>query len=324
MFVLGVVLVPLAPLAPAAVAGAAVLAALVPAAAQARSANIHIHGTAPEGYVNIRPEPNTNRAPVGRIPEGASPDYDCFTYGQNIGGVPVWFLVNYGGARGYISSYYDDSSYRSEAELTAKYGIPKCGTQPTNTPPPPASIFYAGDAPGDGYDYVSSTTFKRRKSEWYQSPCGAKGGSANFGDTIGGRPVTTLAGFSSGRLGPLYYLRTSPSRGAKITRIVLFDPGNKSDLSVCDPGASQTYADWLRRVPSAKLIILAGARTGENRHQGIQDIYFAPAIRGTAVAKRVIVCNLAGWSHQDVVRGYQHFAGNPPDSCPREYVQWSP
>ena len=191
-----------------------------PGSASAMPADIHIHGTAPEGYVNIRPAPNTSGAPIGRIPEGASPDYECFTYGEAIGGVPVWFLVNHG-VRGYYASYYDDSSYRTEAELTGKYGITKCGAAPPpgqSTPhPAPAngSIFYAGDAngTGDGYDYVRSASVKRYKHEWYRSGCGANVTTGNYGDVIDGRRITTLSGFSSGRLGPLYYLRKSPSRG---------------------------------------------------------------------------------------------------------------
>lgn len=301
--------------------------------ASAMPADIRIHGTAPEGYVNIRSAPNTSGAPIGRIPEGASPDYECFTYGESIGGVPVWFLVNYG-ARGYYASYYDDSSYRTDAELTGKYGIPKCGAAPaagqsTQPPPTPAngSIFYAGDTggTGDGYGYVRSASVKRYKREWYRSGCSANVTPGNYGDVIDGRRITTLAGFSSGRLGTLYYLRNSPSRGANVTRIVIFDPGNQSDLSgPCDRNASATLADWLRRVPSGKLIILAGKRTAESRHKGIQDVYFAPRIRGTSLAQRVIVCNLNGWSHADVIKGYQHFIGSPPDRCPSEYRQWTP
>lgn len=308
------------------------LAALTwqPGTASATPADIRIHGTAPEGYVNIRPAPNTSGTPTGRIPEGASPDFECFTYGESIGGVPVWFLVNYG-TRGYYASYYDDSSYRTEAELTGRYGIPKCGAAPPPTPSPPTapngSIFYAGDAvdTGDGYRYVRSASVKRYKREWYRSGCGANVTPGNYGDVIDGYRITTLAGFSSGRLGTLNYLRRTPSRGANVTRIVIFDPGNHSDLSgPCDRNASATLAGWLRRVPSGRLIILAGKRTSESRHEGIQKVYFAPRIRGTSLAQRVIVCNLNGWSHLDVIKGYQHFIGSPPDRCPNEYHQWSP
>jgi hypothetical protein len=109
------------------------------------TANIHIHGTAPENQVNIRPQPNTSQAPIGAIPEGASPDYNCYTYGEVIGSVPVWFSVNYNGVTGYYASYYDDSSYNSEDELTAKYGIQKWGaTPPPRTHPTPRSTPTSG------------------------------------------------------------------------------------------------------------------------------------------------------------------------------------
>lgn len=105
--------------------------------ALAISAPIHIHGTGGEG-VYIRPEANTSGPPIGWMPEGASPDYNCFAWGQNIGGVPIWFSVNYGGVTGYYASYYDDSSYHSNEELTAKYGVPLCGSVPPSPPPSPA------------------------------------------------------------------------------------------------------------------------------------------------------------------------------------------
>ena len=97
------------------------------ATASALSAPIHIANTGGEG-VFIRPEPNTGRPAVGWMPEGASPDFHCFVWGQNLNGVPIWFNVAYNGVTGYYASYYDDSSYHSNKEsLTAKYGVPLCG-----------------------------------------------------------------------------------------------------------------------------------------------------------------------------------------------------
>jgi len=104
--------------------------------AAAISAPIHIANTGGEG-VFIRPEPNTSHPAIGWIPEGASPDYNCFAWGQNINGVPIWFNVNYNGKTGYYASYYDDSSYHSNQELTAKYGVPLCGAVPPSPSPTP-------------------------------------------------------------------------------------------------------------------------------------------------------------------------------------------
>jgi hypothetical protein len=119
-----------------AVAGCVLASAICmsPAASLAITAPIHIHGTGGDG-VFIRPTPDTSQPARGWMPEGASPDYNCFTYGQMIGNVNVWFSVNYNGVTGFYASYYDDSSYHSEAELTSKYGIPKCGAPPPNQPP---------------------------------------------------------------------------------------------------------------------------------------------------------------------------------------------
>jgi hypothetical protein len=118
------------------------------AGAAAISASIHIANTGGEG-VFIRPEPNTSQPAVGWIPEGASPDYNCFAWGENINGVPIWFNVNYNGKTGYYASYFDDSSYHSNEELTAKYGIPLCGSvpSPSPTPTPPPSAAPAPAAP---------------------------------------------------------------------------------------------------------------------------------------------------------------------------------
>jgi hypothetical protein len=105
--------------------------------AQAISAPIQIANTGGEG-VNIRAAPTVDSAKIGWIPEGTSPDYNCFVWGENINGVPIWFNVNYGGVTGYYASYYDDSSYHSNEELTAKYGVPLCGSTPPPPPPPPS------------------------------------------------------------------------------------------------------------------------------------------------------------------------------------------
>jgi hypothetical protein len=114
------------------------------------SASIHIAHTDGQGVL-IRPTPDTTQTAVGLIPENASPDYTCFTYGENVNGVPIWFNVNYGGKSGFYASYFDDSSYSSDGELTQKYGIPKCA----GSEPAPAAardlVFPATNASGGVY-----------------------------------------------------------------------------------------------------------------------------------------------------------------------------
>lgn len=135
------------------VAALAVVALLLAASiAFAISAPIHIYGTGTDGVL-LHSGPTVGSTRVGWMAEGTSPDYHCFTYGDNVNGVNVWFYVTKpgGGPTGYYASYYDDSSYQSEAELTSKYGIPKCGAAPPETPaggdPAPTQPASTGSTP---------------------------------------------------------------------------------------------------------------------------------------------------------------------------------
>ena len=105
---------------------ALVLVVMAAAPALAVTAPIHISGTGSDGVV-IRPTPDTSQPAIGWMPEGASPDFSCFTYGQQVGNVNVWFEVSYNGVNGFYASYWDDSRYSNEAELTSRYGVPRCG-----------------------------------------------------------------------------------------------------------------------------------------------------------------------------------------------------
>ncbi|MDO8213462.1 hypothetical protein [Conexibacter sp. CPCC 206217] len=137
--------------------------------ALAISAPIHIHGTGIDGVL-IRPTPDTSQPARGWMGEGTSPDFHCFTYGQTIGNVNVWFYVTSpAGITGYYASYWDDSSYHSEGELTAKYGIPNCGAAP---PPPPPDPAPAPDPAPGGANLVFSVfnadggIYYRRSPSW--------------------------------------------------------------------------------------------------------------------------------------------------------------
>lgn len=308
---------------------ALLVAALVAApAAQAISAPIHIHGTGTDGVL-IRPTPDTSRPALGWMAEGTSPDYHCFTYGQTIGNVNVWFLVTSRGITGYYASYWDDSSYHSEAELTSKYGIPKCGatppppppTQPPTTPPPPppkaptySAIYYSPFNPTDNdawaraHDPTVATIYG---ALWWGYPvesirC-ARAASTHEALRLarqkGGGHVTNLAGWSLGRLGPIFFLKDASAAERKaVTYVVLIDPGTKDELT-CDRSvhAGSVLASWLQHSPNAHLIVISGdvsrhdASPDGHGSRGIQESYFN-AIRAThdqSVRNRVLTCNYA-------------------------------
>jgi hypothetical protein len=125
------------------------------------SAPIQIAGTDNEGVL-IQSEPNASSTRLGWMPEGASPGYECFTHGEMVGTVSVWFYVTYNGVTGFYPSFYDNSSYASDAELTAKYGVPPCGpapSTPAKAPPesgPTLSETAPPVVPGVGFDRVAT------------------------------------------------------------------------------------------------------------------------------------------------------------------------
>jgi uncharacterized protein YraI len=293
------------------------------ASALAISAPIHIAGTDGEG-VFIRPDPSTANPAVGWMPEGASPDYNCFVWGQNVGGVPIWFNVNYGGKTGYYASYYDDSSYHSNEELTAKYGVPLCGSvpppssppaspgpPPASSPPPPAgsppvnsplAIYYSpynkGDSGGQ-FELNDGATKTLYEKEW-ASGCDSSrpdpGRPYRVAATAaGGRPVKTLAGWSLGRIGILSYLaNASRPQLEQLNYVLMIDPGYYGQMT-CDRARNGGAAivRWLQANTKAHLVIIASTEiTQQENSRGIQASYFN-AVRAASgnLSPRVLVCN---------------------------------
>lgn len=454
----------------------------LPAGAAAISAPIHIANTGGEG-VFIRPDANTSRPAIGWMPEGASPDFHCFAWGQNINGVPIWFNVTYGGVTGYYASYYDDSSYHSNEELTAKYGIPLCGSAPpasSPTPPPPPtaapppSTTAPAGASGGIYSIVDAAggVYFRNSPKWSDSRgvtgqgvydsdqvqliCGAFGeaygpydnrwwsyvqnltrpaagkgwvnahfindgmpanqpspGESTCPASVPGAPggggalpppsvaqsvffwpevpntaqvadmdinagawyshqnctplppaplslpstVNTLAGWSLGRLGPMYLLHLYPQRWSQIHTIILFDPGSYSDMTStssdagCDsklsgPSINEMLAKWLKQRGN-ELLILAGRSSEEKPYHipGTEIYWGDPGFHGlwnfyfhdlwhTDMGSRAIVCDYDNVRHDRVFSYFQQVVkasglGFRPDGCPVSPsaptpVRWSP
>lgn len=78
--------------------------------------------------VNLRPGPSTSSgSPLTTMPPGTSPGFLCWTTGQVISSIDVWFKVYWAGVTGYYASALDNSSYTTDGQITSKYGIPSCG-----------------------------------------------------------------------------------------------------------------------------------------------------------------------------------------------------
>lgn len=315
------------------------------------SAPIHIAGTGGEG-VFIRPEPNTSRPATGWMPEGASPDYNCFVWGQNIGGVPIWFNVNYGGVTGYYASFYDDSSYHSNEELTAKYGVPLCGSAPPSSPPPPgapstpgttqsapAAVYFSPYNKGDShgrFELGESATTALSVRDW-ETYCNKPKSQQQPGRpysaalaAVGERPITTLAGWSNGRLGVTSFLAAAGKPALeRIAYVLLIDPGVHAEMG-CDRerNAGGALVRWLRANAGAHLVVISSSEVSQKESsRGIQETYFN-AIRnaGGNLSSRVLTCNYtmekdsndSGHEKAFFASKYwiQHQIGSTRNACP--------
>jgi uncharacterized protein YraI len=304
--------------------------------AGAISAPIHISGTAGEG-VFIRSGPSTSYTRIGWMPEGASPDYNCFVWGESINGVPIWFNVNYNGVNGYYASFYDDSSYQSNEELTAKYGINLCGSPaagaPPSAPPPPAAAPPSAP-PASAPPTSPLPTAPPKPAAVYFSPYkqGVENGRFEFNDGstnllyvnqwqtkcnrpqpewepdngywaavhgVPDRPITTLAGWSDGRVGVMSYLgRAGKQRLQQLTYVLLIDPGAYGEMD-CERKrkVGNAIVNWLRTSPEGHLVIISTSEVTQlEDSRGIQETYFNSirnSIRqeGGDLNSRVLTCN---------------------------------
>ncbi|HET9678323.1 MAG TPA: hypothetical protein VFP21_12555 [Solirubrobacterales bacterium] len=314
---------------------------LLPGTAFAISAPIHIANTGGEG-VFIRPEPNTSRPAIGWMPEGASPDYHCFAWGQNINGVPIWFNVTYNGVTGYYASYFDDSSYHSNEELTAKYGVPLCGSAPASpapsappagSPPPAAppapqgvrALYFSPYPPNRRYDLQDGVTKNIPITTWSspQRDCSLPGlpYAAGMG-ALENNPPQVLAGWSAGRVGAISFLAyASTAIKRSIGYVLLIDPGAYGEMS-CDRArhAGSVLVSWLRANPQAHLVVISGSDVSQQQNsKGIQEVYFNAIREAGGLSSRVLICNYL-ISHENAYFAsrywVQHQIGSTRNACP--------
>jgi hypothetical protein len=170
--------------------------------------------------------------------------------------------------------------------------------------------------------------------------------------------VNTLAGWSLGRLGPMYFLHNYPNSWGQIHTIILFDPGSYSEMTGgpnegCDsklskPSINEMLAKWLR-TPGNELLVLAGIFSeekpyripgtevtwGNPRYTGLWNFYFhdlwgePPSVRS-----RAVVCDYDNLAHAKVLEDLYPVVkasalGFPPEGCPVSPsaptpTRWSP
>lgn len=168
--------------------------------------------------------------------------------------------------------------------------------------------------PGEGFASGAGFYNGRWASDTHCDPS-----QATYPATIGGHTVTQLVGYSLGRLGPLYLLRASTSLAAKVTSIIMIDPGS-SEISSNDCDIQHNSAgllqQWLAHNPNNRLTIMAGRDTQAENYAGINDVYLS-SLSASARRGQVLIC-AANLSHDDMMSAYgPMLIGRPsPGQCP--------
>lgn len=200
----------------------------------------------------------------------------------------------------------------------------------------PGTVFYSGEGQAGAKD-VSSKTLRLVASD----------GNAYISDPFDGRwttdtkcdisaalptqqppsgePITELAGYSLGRLGPIYFLDNPNSWESQISYILLLDPGSEGEMTGggCDSWANidpaKALASWLSLRSSNHLVIMAGPVTTGDKYTGLKHFYLKDLT--PSEQRQVMICPYGRPDHTHFLvntdGGFGWMVGAyPPTNCP--------
>ncbi|HEX8763379.1 MAG TPA: hypothetical protein VF733_06520 [Candidatus Saccharimonadales bacterium] len=142
--------------------------------------------------------------------------------------------------------------------------------------------------------------------------------------------VSQVLTFSLGRLGLDYTLqRMTPAQEKQLDYALVIAPGNKQDFTdSCDkPEASFRIYEWLSDNPDAHLTFIADARTAQDNHRGLRELYLNhPAAK--SIFGQVTLCT-SSLGHEDTWNRFKGLAVfdpiDQPGECPQDtkWVDWT-
>jgi hypothetical protein len=261
---------------------------------------------------------------------------ECYAWGDAVGPYnnQLWYFVlnvtrptNAGVTnQGYLNAHYiNDGANANQIDA----GVPQCGAPPP-PPPGPNSVFYSPNNTPDAVSGLTLADLNIVYDDWAIGNCSASGG-ANIPNG-----VSTLAGWSIGRLGPIYFLAAAGQRVSQVHTIILFDPGNTANFQgSCDMNynINALLANWLRSNGANRLIVLTGLvsedqQGGKSTFAGLWKYYFA-GIWNQSFAGQAQICDYHNLDHQSVLTDFAGMVQNPIHGCPTKSgapspVAWNP
>ncbi|HET7302790.1 MAG TPA: hypothetical protein VFI74_05675 [Candidatus Saccharimonadales bacterium] len=329
----------------------------------------HIYNVANTGGdgVWLHRQPGLNNGPgdlILTMPEGATFYADCFAYGTPVGprSNPVWLHGHdQQGNAGYFTDFYS-SSHWGRSNTLQQQGLPICGEsgpseqqhfeqlpdQQVQRNPQPASVFYSPLKPPTGLrDITVAGDINRSIEEWSSGNCSPD-------KAVQGVPesVDTLAGWSIGRLGPIYFLaRATEEQKKRIKNIILIDPGNTDSFKArevlgvpvnkrCDDNfdINKLLANWILGDSSHRLTILSGRTTEEKQDdndenskstfKGLWSSYLAQLWNVPQAENQVKICDYNYMEHEEIWRKLSWVVKERNMSCvpvnDYKLTQWHP
>lgn len=215
------------------------------------------------------------------------------------------------------------------------------GTGPTGPVSPVSATFFSPNNDlSTGVNGITAGDTNLKLSQWSAGSCSSVRAPQKV-------PLNsnTLAGWSLGRLGPIYFLDAAPAdRVKKVRTIILFDPGSTADFanpplwkrvlgkSTCDwhYPINSLLANWLSSNSANRLLILTGADSeekvdGHPTYAGLWKYYLA-GIWNKPFADRAQVCDYDQMAHLTVLSTFSYIIKKPVVGCPSgpNLTSWHP
>jgi hypothetical protein len=338
-----------------------VCASILAPVTTAADASVTAHITGTGIGIMFRSNPNdwnSKAGPGGK--DGDTAVLHCELMGAPVGqrANRAWYWATTHFGTGWLPDHFLDTPIKANQWLP---GLPVCpsGGQtqaPAVAPPLPGSavrsIFFSGTSRAPGVDTLMQVADDDLPyGAWSNGDCS----TGKVASAVRHNPSTSvLAGWSKGRLGPIYYLAAlGPDQAAQtIHTIILFDPGgHTSFIGSCDQSFNINYllAEWLRANTNNRLIVFAGADSEEGMwtphaietaqslpqaqtytptFTGLWRFYFAGIWRQHS-GNQALVCDYLRMGHQDVLSSFAQTVQRVPTTCPvsptgQHPIQWHP
>jgi hypothetical protein len=219
------------------------------------------------------------------------------------------------------------ASFLLWATATASAGVPRADAAAAKD----SAVFYTGHGKA-GYDEAQGHAAHRLDYKTFTADDSDCRTSRPFPNT--NRTIRTLAGYSSGRLGPIYYLNKAGRKQREAVRyVLLLDPGSFGEFQGgCDAklDVDGILASWLKLNSSNRLVVIAADSSlgvkEPGLYNGIRSYYFRKIV-SQGQAGKALVCNVESngvpYSHVDVKKKFMGWIDRQRTGCDGFYG-WRP